>query len=326
MVTVEKYHGTGNDFVVVDADAGVPDTRAFAVDVCDRSSGISHPDATRTGADGVLVLALSPDTEPQRVEMTLVQPDGSRAAMCGNGARCAAAWAAERTGENEFAIDTPAGTRRARVGADVVSVEMGQPTFAPEQVPVDTDEPLIQREVAGLEVTAVDVGVPHAVSFVEDVAAVDLDAVGPEVRSADVFPSGANVTLASPLAGGEGFAQRTFERGVEAETHSCGTGAVAIAAVADRLGRLAPVEEQEADRVGRPGPVEEQGADGRRRSGSVEEHVDAGRTVRVSPPGGDLEVTLTGDGAVLTGPVVREFRDTVPTPQRQSGTDDRGEE
>jgi len=270
MIHVEKYHGTGNDFVIVDAAAEVPDRRAFARRVCDRDTGIEHENSPRRGADGVLFLALEDEFDPPRVVMTLVQPDGSVAAMCGNGARCAAKWAAERTGADEVMIDTQSGTRHAVVDGDVVTIEMGRPRFDPDEVPVDADAPLVEQSVEGLTVTAVNTGVPHAVAVVEDVDAVDLDAVAPPVRHAAVFPRGANVTLAS--SDGDGYRQRTFERGVEGETDSCGTGAVAVAAVAHRLGR-----------------------------------VDTDETVRVSPPGGDLDVTVTADGSTLRGPVAHEF-------------------
>jgi len=276
MVDVAKYHGTGNDFVVVDADADVPNRRAFAVELCDREHGIDHPASERRGADGVLFLALEPAYNPPRVVMTLVQPDGSVAGMCGNGARCAARWAAERTGADEVMIDTPSGTRHADIEGDIVTIEMGAPVFDPEGVPADRDEPLVEEAVEGLAVTAVNTGVPHAVAFVEDVDAVDLETVAPPVRHADVFPRGTNVTLASPTPEG-GFRQRTFERGVEGETRSCGTGAVAVAAVARRLGRI-----------------------------------EDGATVTVSPPGGDLSVTVTDGNAFLEGPVVFEFEDEVP--------------
>jgi diaminopimelate epimerase len=275
MVDVEKYHGTDNDFVVVDADADVPDRRAFAVELCDRETGIDHPASDRQGADGVLFLALEPAYNPPRIVMTLVQPDGSVAAMCGNAARCAAKWAADRTGSDEVMIDTPSGTRHAKVGGDDVTLEMGPPTFEPRNVPLDRDEPLVEEPVEGLTVTAIDAGVPHAVAFVDEVEAVGLEAVAPAVRHADVFPKGANVTLASRREDG-GFDQRTFERGVEGETRSCGTGAVAIAAVAARLGT-----------------------------------VEYGRPITVSPPGGDLRITVERDGSSLHGPVVFEFEGRV---------------
>ena len=282
-VPVEKYHGTGNDFVVVDARAvDVPDRAAFAATHCDRETGVG---GERTGADGVLFLSLDPDATPVRVEMTLVQPDGSVADMCGNGARCAAAWAARRTGRDDLIVGTPAGDRRAVVRESGVTVEMGVPSFAPADVPLATDDPLVEANVEGLTVTAVSTGVPHAVAVVDDVDAVPLDEVAPPVRHADVFPEGANVTLAEHVGGsgsgdGAAFRQRTYERGVEGETMACGTGAVAVVAVARRLGI-----------VDDPGPH------------------------RVSPPGGDLLVIVPDDGpATLTGPVVREFATDLEVP------------
>lgn len=271
MVSVAKYHGTGNDFIVVDAAIPLPDRRAFAIEHCDREEGISHPD-TAVGADGVLFLALEDQYSPPRVVMTLVQPDGSVAAMCGNGARCAAAWAAQKTGADELMIDTQAGTRRAVVGDDAVRIEMGRPVFTPDHVPLASESPLIKEDVEGLTVTAVNTGVPHAVAFVEDVDSIDLDNVAPPIRNASVFPVGANVTLASQSTSGDGFDQRTFERGVEGETDSCGTGAVAIAAVAQR-----------------------------------QELIECGEPITVHPPGGELEVTITESGSLLSGPVVYEF-------------------
>jgi diaminopimelate epimerase len=281
MVVVEKYHGTGNDFVVVAADADVPDRRELGRVLCDRETGIAHPDS-RTGADGVLVLELDTDATPPRVDMTLVQPDGSIAAMCGNGARVAAAWAAERTGATELIVDADAGPRPATIHEDGVTISMGDPTFAPDAVPLDGDAPLIEESVAGVTVTAVNTGVPHAVSFVESVDAVDLESIAPPVRYADVFPEGANLTIAAAHGGGDptdpadGYDQRTYERGVEGETRSCGTGAVAIAAVAHRLG-----------------------------------YVGTGEPVSVRPPGGELLVTVTDDDATLRGPVTFEYETTI---------------
>ncbi|WP_458185108.1 diaminopimelate epimerase [Haladaptatus sp. NG-WS-4] len=264
-VSFQKYHGTGNDFVVVDANVPVPDRAAFARQACDRDEGI--------GADGVLFLALEPDYRPPRVIMTLVQPDGSTAEMCGNGARCAAVWAAERTGTDEVMIDTLAGTRYAKIRDGGATIEMGSPRFEPERVPVAGDEPLVRERFGEFELTAVNTGVPHAVAFVDDVDAVDVERVAPAIRHADAFPEGTNVTFASRRPGG--FDQRTFERGVEGETQSCGTGAVAVAAVAERLGL-------------------------------VDDEL-----VSVSPPGGDLSVALGERYATLSGPVEREFEGDV---------------
>lgn len=289
------YHGTGNEFVLVDAEEPVTARRAFARRVCDRDEGV--------GADGVLFLALEPDFTPPRVVMTLVQPDGSTAPMCGNGARCAAAWAMDRTGSDRVMIDTQAGSRYAEridagaEGPDRIAVEMARPSFDPDAVPIRASAPVVDRPARELEiptdeaavlgddptnsgnslrVSAVDTGVPHVVAFVDDVAAVDLDRLGPAIRHADAFPRGTNVTVAGRVpdpadAGDEAtFRQRTYERGVEGETAACGTGAVAIAAAAARLDR----------------------------SPSADEWI-------LQPPGGDLVVRFDERGrAVLRGPVV----------------------
>ncbi|MFD1634012.1 diaminopimelate epimerase [Haloplanus ruber] len=289
-VTAEKYHGTENDFLVVAADAPVADRAAFARTHCDRETGVG---GERTGADGVLFLDLDPTASPVRVTMTLVQPDGSVAEMCGNGARVTATWAARETGASEVVIGTPAGDRHAVVQGEGVTVEMGQPSFDPADVPLarDAGEPLLDTPVEGLSVTAVNTGVPHAVAFVDDVDAVDLSTVAPPVRHAAVFPEGANVTLASRVAvdddaveGAPGdptaYRQRTYERGVEGETLACGTGGVAVVAAAKRTGRL-----------------------------------DTEGPVRVSPPGGDLVIVVPNDGpATLTGPVEREFATDLEVP------------
>ena len=293
VVPFTKYHGTGNDFFVVDADAPLRNRRTFAREHCDRDTGTLVDG--RRGADGVLFLDIESTGEPTRVNMTLVQPDGSTAAMCGNGARCVAAWAYDQTGETEFMIDTQAGTRYATLepaeddaseNADEavdtdedryhVEIEMGEPVFEPARVPVESDEEFVERDVNGFTVTAVNTGVPHAVAFVDDVDDVDIDDAAEPIRHADVFPDGANVNFASRVeptdsADSPVFDQRTFERGVEGETRSCGTGAVAVAAVASHL-----------------------------------ELVDA-ETIRTRPPGGELATTIPATGpAILAGPVVRD--------------------
>ena len=252
-VPFEKWNGAGNDFLLVGAgELPVEDARALAVRECDREQGV--------GADGVLLLDLDPGAEPARVEMTLVQPDGTTVAMCGNGVRCAAKWAADRAGTGEIVVDTPAGERRSTVRGEEVAVEMGTPSFGST----------IEEHVGELTVTAVDTGVPHAVAFVDDVDEVPLAEVAPPIRHHEIFPDGANVTLAA--AAREGFRQRTYERGVEGETVACGTGAVAVAADARRRGL-----------------------------------VEADEPVPVSPPGGTLTVTVSDDGALMEGPVEKEF-------------------
>jgi len=284
-VDFEKYHGTGNDFIIVDATDSVPDRSAFAVAHCDRQSGVGSDSDGSIGADGVLFLDLEDRFSPPRIIMTLVQPDGSVAPICGNGARCAAVWAMDRTDAEAVMIDTQAGTRQAMRAADGITVEMGEPTFDPDRLPLagDRTEPLVEESVEGLTVTAVNTGVPHAVAFVDDIDgvetidAVDVESVAPAVRHADAFPAGANVTFAervdSRREGVPRFRQRSYERGIEGETEACATGSVAIVAAATRLGLI--------------------------------ESTDA---VDVSVPGGELQVTRTDRGGLLlTGAVAHEF-------------------
>jgi diaminopimelate epimerase len=284
MIHYDQYHGTGNDFAIVDAhaderresaerQAGSGATRAY---VPDRAAFAEHACA-ELGVDGVLFLAVEAQYTPPRAVMTLVQPDGSTAAMCGNGARCAARWVAEREDADTVMLDTQAGTRRAEVDGETVTVEMGDPEFDPGSVPVDSEAPVVGASLAGFEdVTAVNTGVPHAVAFVDDVDGVALDDDAPALRNHDAFPEGANVTLASRDASG-GFRQRTFERGVEGETQSCGTGAVAVAAAAARRGLL-----------------------------------DGETAVTVEPPGGALRVDPSGGRTRLTGPTVHESSGELP--------------
>ncbi len=306
-VPFEKYHGTGNDFIIVDTETFSGDRRQFARDHCDRESGVTVPSSDRPGADGVLFLALDKDAQPHRVNMTLIQPDGSAAAMCGNGARCVAHWVYQRTDARECVIETPAGDRTAQIQPDgeTVTIGMGTPRFDAESVPLARSAELVDEAAhavvdtaeSTLKITAVNTGVPHAVAFVEEVDSRDLAASAEPIRHGDVFPEGANVNLAteippaelsesdSTLESGDGyrvpvFQQRTFERGVEAETRSCGTGAVAIAAVAKRLGYT------------------------------------QGDCIRTRPPGGELTVRVPDRGsATLTGPVTHQFVGALPEGQ-----------
>lgn len=229
MTEFTKAHGNGNDFLIVDEWDGerVDDASAFAQKYCDRRFGV--------GADGVLFLR-QPEETAHDMRMVLVQPDGGEAEMCGNGARCIVRYAVETgyTQDGEaVAVETLSGVREAVCDGDEVSVEMGVPSFEADDVPARRE--VVEEAIEGWEVTAVNTGVPHAVTFVEELDAVDVNEKAPQVRHAELFPEGANVNFVE--RDDDTFHVRTFERGVEAETHSCGTGAVAVAAVARRLGK-----------------------------------------------------------------------------------------
>ncbi len=265
-IPYRHYHGTGNAFAVVEAATLESGRSEFAISLCET-----------LGIDGVLVLSLNAEREPGRVRFRLFQPDGSTAEMCGNGARVAARWAHERTGNDAFILETPAGPRRTRIEDEShVTVEMGDPTFDPDRVPVEADEPMVEEPFEGMPISAVNTGVPHAVAFLHSVDDLDLEAAAQPIRYADRFPEGTNVTVAEKT-GENAFRQRTYERGVEGETQSCGTGAVAIGAVATELGL-----------------------------------VESGHPIEVTPPGGTLTVTIPEDGpATLSGPTVFEAESTM---------------
>ena len=228
-----KMQGNGNDFIVIDEfECPVPGDKkaAFAKKACHRRFGV--------GADGVLFLAKPMHTS---LHMRIFNEDGSEAEMCGNGIRCFVKYAVDhghmKPGKDK--VETKAGILEveARVEEDktLVKVSMGKPLFDPKKIPAAGLNNFINKPVHGYEVTAVNTGVPHAVIFVDDVKAVDLMKVAPAIRfDTHTFPKGINVNFVQRE--GQNLRVRTYERGVEGETLSCGTGSVASAAVARYLG------------------------------------------------------------------------------------------
>jgi diaminopimelate epimerase len=229
-LTFTKLHGNGNDFILVDEtgreQVAESEKIRFAIACCHRNFGI--------GADGVLFLANSSRAD---LSMRLIQPDGSEAEMCGNGIRCLAkyAWDTGYVGEF-FDVETLAGIIPVQVremdGSFWAKVDMGVPKFDRPSIPACGIGELVSEEIDGCKVSAVNTGVPHAVIFVEDMV-FDIRETAPLIRHNSLFPEGANVNFVKI---GQPLEIRTFERGVEGETLSCGTGSVAAASVARRLG------------------------------------------------------------------------------------------
>ena len=221
-----KMHGLGNDFVVFEGPAPAPgQIRRW----CDRRTGI--------GADGVLRLGrASGGHSGAAARMEYWNADGGAAEMCGNGLRCAAAYAYERgwAGRGEFLVDTPIGIRRAEVlDGGMVRVEIG-----PCRVGAAFD-------FEGRSFTAADAGNPHAVTFLDSSERLDeapVGSVGPALQSHPSFPEGVNVEFVS--ASGAGLRLRVWERGA-GETRACGTGAAAAAAAARHLGLAGRVVQAE---------------------------------------------------------------------------------
>lgn len=224
-----KMHGLGNDYVYVSGfDEQVDDPAALAQAVSDRHFGI--------GGDG-LILILPSDKADCRMRM--FNADGSEAQMCGNGIRCVAKYVydhgiARRTA---LTVETLAGVLELDlfVADDVVDrvrVNMGEPRLQRAQIPMRgapgevINEPL-RVDGATFEVTAVSMGNPHCVVFVEDVDGFDVARWGPLFEHHDAFPERVNTEFIQ-VRDGESFSMRVWERG-SGETLACGTGAAAAA-------------------------------------------------------------------------------------------------
>lgn len=233
-IVFTKLHGNGNDFVLIDEHDRevIPEEMkgTFAAIYCDRRFGI--------GADGILFLQASDDAD---IKMRLFQPDESEATFCGNGIRCLAKYAYDVGYVKEScSIETGVGTVPVTMGYTddefAATVTMPTPAFERSAIPA-TGTGEYEETIQNLTVYAVNTGVPHAVTFVEEIDDVDIATVAPAIRNHSTFVEGANVDFVEVID--EGNLQiRTFERGVEEETTSCGTGATASAAIARRLGKV----------------------------------------------------------------------------------------
>lgn len=222
-----KMVATGNDFLIIDTirhKLVTLKTRwpQIAKAICDRRYGV--------GADGLLVL------EPSKianVRMRMFNPDGSEAEMCGNGARCIAAYikrAQARRRKSRHAapltIETKAGVLQASVANDDVKIRMSDPSDLQLDLSVDVDH-------RRLQVGYVNTGVPHAVVPVTDLDRIDVEQLGRQLRFHRAFqPQGANVDfIESDARRPHRVRIRTYERGVEGETLACGTGVTAAAVI-----------------------------------------------------------------------------------------------
>jgi len=213
-----KLHGLGNDFLVlVDPEAATPIDAGLARRLCDRHTGV--------GADGLIRVTPAVGSRASQgadYVMELLNADGSRAETSGNGLRCLVL-ALEVSGllhRSELVVSTDAGTRRAQIGplsgdgSAVVSVGMGEVHLGGETT------------VLGHRSRLVDVGNPHVVVFLDDLAEVDVEVHGPAEEAR--HPGGINVNFAA-VSGDGSVRLRTWERGAGA-TLACGTGSCATAA------------------------------------------------------------------------------------------------
>jgi len=265
-----KMNGLGNEIVVLD--------------LRDAPRAVPPEEARALARPGVLpfdqIMALYPPrTDGTQAFVRIINADGSEAGACGNGTRCIALYEAGRTGRDHLLFESVAGLLDCTVAGDRVTADMGAPHFGWADIPLagpvaDTRAIELQagpHEAPVLRAPAVvNVGNPHAVFWVADVAAVDLGRYGPELEHHPIFPERANISAAQVVSPGH-IVLKVWERGAGL-TRACGSAACAAAVAAARLGLTR-------------------------------------RRVTVTLPGGDLVIDWReGDDHILmTGPAAFEF-------------------
>lgn len=270
MLHFTKLHGNGNDFILIDEynEKIIRDDKkaGFALKYCDRRFGI--------GADGVLFLAKSDIAD---IRMQIFNSDGTQAEMCGNGVRCLVKYALDKGYiQDKASVQTLAGVLPVSSRREVktwVSVNMGKPQFWRTQIPAKGAGEFLNVALHGYEISAVNTGVPHAVIFVDSLDGHELMTAAPKIRYDPIFPKGTNVNFVHLDSRNE-ITIRTYERGVEGETLSCGTGSVASATVAYRLGKT-------------------------------------GNSVKVNTKGGELRITISDGAAYMEGTAQQVFEGSI---------------
>ncbi|MHC4119109.1 MAG: diaminopimelate epimerase [Planctomycetota bacterium] len=268
-VHFKKYHGLGNDYLVIDPnvrDVGL--TPAAIRLICDRNFGI--------GSDGILYGPLDSGDVPG---VRIFNPDGSEAEKSGNGLRIFAKYLFESkyVDGRDFSIATAGGIVRAHIvdkHANQIRIEMGKTTFVSTEIPVKGDQRQVvdeELEVAGAKyrVTCLSIGNPHCVIVTDDVSEAKARQLGPQVENHEMFPNRINMQLLKVIDRAN-IEIRIWERGA-GYTLASGSSSCAAAAAAHRLGL-------------------------------VDERIN------VKMPGGDLLVEISEDGEILmTGPVEGVF-------------------
>jgi diaminopimelate epimerase len=270
-----KMNGTGNEIVVVDMRDG-----GKAAITADEVRAVAQPG----GAPYDQLMALYPPRTPGTdAFIRIFNNDGSEAGACGNGMRCVASLVARENGKESLTFETKSGVLNCWKNADGrFTVDMGKPRFAWNEIPLAEefrDTRAIELQIGPIDApvlhspSAVNMGNPHAVFWVDDVNAYDLHRFGPLLENHPIFPERANITLAH-IASRDHIVIRTWERGAGL-TQACGSAACAAAVGAARLKRAA-------------------------------------RKVRVTLPGGELMIEWRekDDHVLMTGPAEFEFEGT----------------
>jgi len=282
-----KMHGLGNDFILIDCmeqEINVQKSAfsEFAKRLCNRRFGI--------GADQLLLLYPSDIAD---FKMRIFNADGGEVEMCGNGIRCLAKyiWDRKLSDKNTLHIETLAGIIKPEKAGDMVRVDMGEPIFEPEKIPVNIQQSAVSSQQSAekisnlvidyplniddkeFKITCVSMGNPHTIIVVDDVSNFPVPYYGPMIESHPIFPKRTNVEFIE-VSNSTEITMRVWERG-SGETMACGTGASAAAVAASIKGLT-------------------------------------GRSVTVHLLGGDLYIDwAAADHVYMTGPAVKVFEGVI---------------
>ena len=233
ILSFTKMHGIGNDYIYIDCfkeNFTIEDAKKYAPILSYRHFSI--------GGDGIILIMPSDKNDKADVKMRMFNADGSESEMCGNGIRCVAKYTYDKniSKNNPLKIETLRGILEAKLfikdgEVDSVEINMDSPILEGLKIPTTINKnPIIDEpiEINGKEYlfTAVSMGNPHAVIFVDDLENIDIETVGKLIENNSIFPNRTNVEFVEIINGGE-VKQRTWERG-SGETLACGTGASAV--------------------------------------------------------------------------------------------------
>lgn len=236
MIRFTKMHGAGNDYIYINAIDSCPaNLPELSNEMSDRHKGV--------GSDGVVLIMPSDKAD---FWMRMFNADGSEGEMCGNASRCVAKYVYDKglTSKRKITLETLAGIKVLEITKVVdekvreVKVDMGEPSFAPENIPTKSNCEVIDMPISTslgtLNLTAVGTGNPHGVVIMDSVSDLDIDSIGPEIQNNELFPRKANIEFVRIINRNE-IEMRVYERG-SGETMACGTGACASVVATSRLG------------------------------------------------------------------------------------------
>ncbi len=238
LLSFTKMHGIGNDYIYINCMESVPDRLPeLAEEMSDRHFGV--------GGDGIVLICPSDKAD---FRMRMFNNDGSEARMCGNASRCIAKYVHDHklTDKTCISLETLSGIKVLSLNmspsgeVESVTVDMGEPELNAGLVPVrSTAEKMVEEPVATscgeVRVTAVSMGNPHGVVFVDRIEDVPFETLGPELEKHSMWPDRANIEFLQIISPSEAR-MRVWERGT-GETLACGTGACASAVAAALTGR-----------------------------------------------------------------------------------------